>query len=321
MSFENVMKRATLGATIAISLKEILRDPKRGIRNAVDLFDCFTRGIFDEAFMQRIRREAGNSRSSFFKTVSSMVINVDPSILKTVGTNLCYNRLSLFRDRESRKKKAAAEKAQADFCESLEAAVQYGKQLGVYFYVVGGDNLPESREKVLDVCRQNGDCVFYLCADGDDIDDRFAREAASAKNIILAVNIPAMAPPEEPGGSSHAFITLKKHRCLYGFSVRLDSSAALSCCGSDFISRMARSGCLFGWYFCGFGKNRTRVLDAMRSMMRSAESVNAPPLLLLDSELDNRLRERFVTGGRCYLSIGKKKTKVKFYLADKKRPG
>mgnify|MGYP000882727889 CR=1 FL=1 len=319
MPFENVMKRATIGATVMISLRAILNDPKRGIRKAVDFFDCFTRGIFDEGLMQRIRREACNPKSSFFKMVTSMAANVDAAVLKTVGTNLCYNRVSLFPAREDRKRKPFPGGARALFGLSLEEAVRYGKKHGVYFYVINGGSSPSGREKVLDVCRQNGDCVFYLCAEGKDVDDRLAGQAALAKNMIFAVNLRPPFLPEESSDGCRAFVTLKRHRCLYGFSVRVDSPAAATGCRGEFVDRMARSGCLFGWYFCGFGKGRKEFLEAVRAVMSSAAGANPPPLLLLDPELDGRMMDRFVTGGRCCLLLGKKKIRAKFFLAGGKQ--
>jgi hypothetical protein len=320
MPFENVIKRAAIGATVALSLKGIRSDPKRSIRNTVDLFDCFTRGIFDESLLSRIRQDVGNPKSCLFNTVMAMVQNVDHSILKTVGTDLCYNRVAVFTNQKKPKKEILTRKAACKAAESLKDAVKYGKELGVYFYVISGHRPLNHRNEILAVCRDNPDCAFFLQMDEKDVDEDFVKEAAKAENIILSVNVCANFFSDQLFQKySQTFRILKKHHCLYGYSVRIDAKKGLLFCQKKFIDLMVKCGCLFGWYFNGF-EEKQPYFKAVRSMIRSASTAGSP-LLLLNKGSDDRLTERFTAGGRCYLFFGKKRLKIKYRLAAAKNGG
>ena len=316
MPFGDVIKRATIHATVEISIKKILRDPKRGIRNAVDLFDCFTRDKFDSTLIKGIRRDACNSKSAFFKTVYAMVKNVDPAILKTVGTNLCYNRVAFF---PSREKKAEPSWEREISRRSLESVVQGGKERGIYFYILCGDSSLSLSGSILKTCRENGDCVFYILAGAKHIDGTFAQNAARAGNLILALDVSAEASSGALSGSDRrAFALLKRYRCLYGYSVRAGSAAALPCYQSEFIKRMANLGCLFGWYSCKPGQDRVSFTKAIQNMIRNSAHSSAPPVLLLYPELDRRLRKRFTVGGRCYLLLRDREIAARYRLSGRK---
>ena len=96
MLLDSEMKRATISATIGVALKGAKNDPRRSIRNTLDLFEHFTTELFDEQTMNKIRQDLENPKSYLFRLVTKTVKSVDNTLLKTVGTNLCYNRLVIF---------------------------------------------------------------------------------------------------------------------------------------------------------------------------------------------------------------------------------
>lgn len=316
MSIENAVKRATVGAALKIALSGMESDPERSIRYALDLLDCFPEDSLPSKLMTRLRRELENPQSLVCKIVTSMAASVDHRILRTVGTNLCCNRM------------AAPEADSSAGCrlsgivhpESLAEAVRTGKEYGVYFYVISGWEPLRFRDEIFDLCCGNRDCVFFLVTDAGSIDGDFADRCALAGNIVLSVRLSSDVALSD---SSGAFSVLRKHRCLYGFTAGINSDTALQCCRKGFVDYMANVGCIFGWYFSEEQeKSHSGCARAIRNLMKAAFTGSSRPLLLIDAKIDRRIRNLFVAGGRCYIFFenGKeKKLSARYSFAEENR--
>lgn len=302
MSFDAVMKRAAISATVDLSLKGIENDPRRSMKNAVDLFGHLTGEIFGDSLMARIRREAENPRSCFYRMVTAMVQNVDHSVLKTVGTDMCYNRVALQVGPGEKQKNGQARKPAPKKPETLAEAVRCARELGICFFVLCGDRPLRHREEILSVCRQNRDCAFYLTAEMADVDEALTEGIVQAGNVILAARIDTSVEPTRiAAGCSGAFQLLKKKRCLYGYIAKINSAPAKLCLSDGFIDCMAKYGCLFGWYYAGADREQAPFRQAISRLMETALTSRSKPLLLLDPLTDRYILGRFVAGGRCYL--------------------
>ncbi|HEX3037565.1 MAG TPA: hypothetical protein VHO94_01055 [Oscillospiraceae bacterium] len=298
MILANVMKRSAIGATVGIALKGIKSDPKRSIRNTVDLFERFTVEIFDSSTINKIRHEADNPNSSFFKLVTKVTASVDNTMIKKVATNLCCNRLILFPDKELENKRTAADfKPQVFSEEALNSIVERGVNAGSYFFVINSENPFQQKDALLNVCRSHSDCVFYIHTNGNEIDDQLANEIIEAGNIILAVTIDQGNEPTELCNSkAGVFELLQRHHCLYGFCVASEQTEL--CFNSGFVDCMIAQGCSFGWYTYGS--------DADPGSMDSSKNPLigiGKPILLATPKSDAHYLSHFSIGGRCYISF------------------
>lgn len=305
MEFDTVIKRAAIGATVNLSLQGIQDDPRRSMKNAVDLFSYMAADIFGSSIMSKIRREAENPKSCFYRMVTSMVQNVDHSILKAVGTNMCFNRLAILTDSDRAAPKQALKMSLPLSWDDLYRTVNSAKELGVYFFVVCGRHPLRYKDMIFDVCRKNRDCVFYVTAEENDINDSLAKNIVEAGNIIMAVRISTSKEPEHIASQCRrSFQILKNRKCLFGYIAEINSFPAKSCCSDGFINYMAKLGCLFGWYYISESGHKTASCRvAVNKLVNSALTSRSKPLLLLSSQTDRRILRRFVTGGRCYLSF------------------
>lgn len=314
MSIEQAVTRAAVGATLKVVLNSIKSDPERSIRYALDLLDCFPKRSLGDKLTAKLRRELENPRSSVCKLIAAMSAGVDHSILGTVGTNLCCNRMARPRKDVSPRKKPRGPVR----TESLGQAVGMGKRLGVYFYVIRGWEPLRYREEIFKLCVGNRDCVFFLITDSRLIDSDFADRCARAGNIILSVKIDSKETLSDIGV---ALSILKKHKCLYGFTAGINSETMEKYCRKDFADYMASVGCVFGWYFSDEqGQNRTGCIRAIRNAVRAAFARSSGPILLLDAQIDRHIRNLFIAGGRCYVFCNsKEKTEfsAKYVLAGK----
>jgi hypothetical protein len=295
------MKRSAIGATVGIALKGIKNDPKRSIRNTVDLFERFTVEIFDDRTIKKIRREAENPNSSFFKLVTKVTASVDNAMLKKIATNLCCNRLILFPDKELENKRTAADfKLQAFSQEALNSIVERGVNAGAYFYVIDGEKPFQNKEALLNVCHNHSDCVFYIHTNGNEIDDQLADEIIGAGNIILAVAIDEGNEPTELCNSKAAvFELLLRHHCLYGFCVAQEQ--AQLCFNSGFVDCMIAQGCSFGWYTYDNGTDPGSMDSSKNPLIGIGK-----PILLATPKSDAHYLSHFSIGGRCYITFDEK---------------
>lgn len=299
MTLENVMKRAVIGATMGIALKGIKADSKRSIRNTLDLFDHFTAEIFDKKTLNKIRCEADNTNSSLYKLIMKTAASVDNTMLKTIGTNLCCNRLILFPTRESGNTKATTDlKQQIVTANAINDIVEQGINAGAYFYVITGNEPFQYKEILLNICHNHNDCVFYIKTNGKDISDDLADEIVDAGNIILAINIDKGEEPTELcSNKTEVFKLLQQHRCLYGFNVM--GKQARLCFNNGFVNHMISLGCSFGRY--------SYEDDAASSSTDFKENPLfgiGKPILLITPKSDEHFLSHFAIGGRCYISFG-----------------
>ncbi len=306
MPCENAIRRATIGAAIVMTLRDMRHNPSRSIRNALDFFESYVGEDPEDARFFRLRKILEENRNGFFRFLLFMVKHVDLQTIKTVGTNMLFNRVPSL----SAKRGAFDERAGGS-ADAL-AAVRSGKQRSVYFFVLYGHGVLKHRDAIFDLCRQNRDCVFDLVAEEREIDDDFARRAAAAKNVVVSVKVRTDLPEAELcRANGRAFLLLKKYRCLFGFLALVNSAGGEGCCSRRFLDYSRGAGCLFGLFSCGAGDGRKAYERRIRATVKKSGIFKRIPVLA-DEGLDHSLQGCFESGGRGYLFFGRKRLHVRY---------
>ena len=315
MPCENAIKRATIGATIVMTLRDMRSNPSRSIRNALDFFESYAGEVPADSRFSWFRKILEENRKGFFGFLLFLVKHVDLQTIKAVGTNMLFNRVPSLNAKHGALNERSAGSASAGG--DALTAVQGGKQRNIYFFVVYGRRLLKRRDIVFDLCRQNRDCVFYLVVGEREIDDDFARRAAAAKNVIVSVRVRTDLPEAELcRGNSRAFALLKKYRCMFGFNAFVDSAGAEACCSRRFLDYTRRAGCVFGLYACGRESGRGPRERRIHEMVKKAGIFKRIPVLA-DEEMDRNLQSCFESGGRGYLFFGRKRLHIRYSLSGK----
>lgn len=311
MPCENAIRRATIGATIVMTLRGMRSNPNRSIRNALDFFESYAGENSDDNSFFKLRRILEENRNGLFRFLLFMVKHVDLQTIKTVGANMLFNRAPSPGAEQGAVNESRAGSADAP------AAVRDGKKRNIYFFVLYGHRLLKHRDTIFDLCRQNRDCVFYLTAEEQEIDDDFARRAAAAKNVVVGVKVRTDLPEAELcRGNGKAFLLLKKYRCMFGFSAFVNSAGGEASCARRFVDYTGRAGCLFGLYFCGKGKGREPYEHKIRETVKKAGIFKRIPVLA-DEGTDLAIRNCFGSGGRGYLFFGRKRLHTRYSLSGK----
>lgn len=315
MPYENALKRATIGATIVMALRDMRNNPGRSIRNAMDSFENYAGEGAENIRIFQLRKILEENWHGLLRFLLFMVKHVDLQTIKAVGTNLLFNRMP---------SADAGRAAQPEYCEvptgwdsGAQAAVRSGKEKNAYFFVLYGHRLLTHRDIIFDLCRQNRDCVFYLLPEAQEIDDDFARRAAEAKNVIISVKIRTDLPEAEfCRGNGNAFSLLKKYRCMFGFSALVDSARGEISFGRHFLDYAGRAGCLFGCYSCGKSADGKIYERKIREIIKKTRIFQRIPTLA-DETLDRTLQNCFEFGGRGYLLFGRKRLHARYSLSVK----
>lgn len=181
-------------------IRDIKENPKRGIRNLVDLGQMFSNGEFQKSFFELAQKELTNENSNYYKLVKNIFNTTENGLLMNFGMNLIYNSwvqgASFIREREAaygfnipwtifiepkqNQYLAAAE---------IEKIINQGKELGIYCYIFKLDpHIPDlaSFFRLLD---KEKECAFFLLIDPVMVTDYFIDYILKIKTCLVAINI------------------------------------------------------------------------------------------------------------------------------------
>lgn len=188
-------------------IADIEDDPKRGIRNLVDLANHFAKSPFQRDITSLMQSILVNLESPYYDLVLDLLANVDQEILKRFGINLAYKGWTY----GAKKIRKNEEKFQTNIPWTLifdlrkniedslpkndiEKIIKEGKELGIYTYNVFINNL----KGIHSIIEANLDCAFILFLPPSAIKSEDLRRINSYKNTCFSLYY-------EPGSDLQAF--------------------------------------------------------------------------------------------------------------------
>lgn len=88
---ENSLSRILIETTVRQTLKGLQEDPKRSIRNLVDMALQFSEGRFQNRFFGTAQTMLKNEGSAYYALVQDAASHIETEHLVTFGMNLGYN--------------------------------------------------------------------------------------------------------------------------------------------------------------------------------------------------------------------------------------
>lgn len=88
---ENNISRILIETTVRQTLKGLNEDPKRSIRNLVDMALYFSEGRFQRHFFQTARTILEHEESAYYTLIDDAVNHIETEHLVKFGMNLGYN--------------------------------------------------------------------------------------------------------------------------------------------------------------------------------------------------------------------------------------
>ncbi len=185
---------------IELMLRQMIKnykdDPKRSVRNIVDMAMHFAKGRFQRNFFEIAQRILDNESSAYYELVDNLLMNVDTERLLTFGMNVGF--YSCTRGAEKIREIEAAENFDIPWSMTLEInetgdrefVLEYtklfeqGKELGIHTYLLDAKC---RLNNLLDVISKQDDCAFALVVDPEIVTDDFLEDLSGFNNTMLCV--------------------------------------------------------------------------------------------------------------------------------------
>lgn len=221
MAIERIT-RAMFNITLCRALKGLEDDPKRTVRNVVDLALGLARGRFKLKMLGIAQVLLQNPDSAYYRLAEETVKNVDRQNLKTFGINLCYEGCTAgakkIRDNEQKLGfnipwVLSFGDGDRNWTRRVRCAVGEAHELGIsVFAMLGEDVLSEDS---LEIFGEFPQCAFLALSPAD-VAAEFASRASRAYNLCVSADCSDRAAFER------AAAELKRAKKLFCAHVALD---------------------------------------------------------------------------------------------------
>lgn len=197
---QDAFKRAVMESVVDRSLRDIRRDPRRGIRRLADLGGVAASGPYQKNFLAMVRRMLEQEDSPYYTMVCNAVQSADSERLKTFGINFGWNCLTV-----GTKKIRTREQSQTWSIpwsltlhigggpEDLDAhilirIIREGMELGIYTYFLFPDGMSRSISTALDAITASEDCAFFLFLPPEQTDAGAIQALTVPRNLMLGIS-------------------------------------------------------------------------------------------------------------------------------------
>lgn len=259
----DAMTRTFISAAVDKGFKDIERDPKRSVRQLVDLGTFFAKGRFQRYFFDIFGEMLRNEHSSYYKWIHDLVVDADQKQLKTFGMNLAYNSWTV-----GAKTVRALEQTEGHnvpwtivfrmdkggtlSVEMLDDVIRQGRSMGIYCYVFFCSE-SYSPLQLAPLFRRYRDCAFMAFLQENQVDEPLAETMLEVKNTLACIRC-----------DNNRF--LEKQRCCIAGAVFLPRGIHIvtAAAGKSTESRFCRRCCRRKHRFFSLSHQKT-VLQTVRA--------------------------------------------------------
>lgn len=239
--------RALITQAVRKGIKDIQDNPRRGVRNLVELGAQFARGQFQREFFHAAQKELDMPSSPYYTVAENLIRNTDLDILTTFGMNLGYQCFTYGADKI---RHIEAEQGfnvpwtllfdlrEAQDADMVHNFITQGKELGIYCYIFFLSEKTEGLGALLDVIGEAPGCAFVLHIPPGLVSPELIEFALAAKNTALVLEL------------------------------RADNRAAVHAA----VAALSASGCLFAGYACAENW-RARIQVLLREAQEAGFSI------------------------------------------------
>lgn len=195
----NKLNKILIQSAIKKGISDIKDNPKRGIRNLIDLGRYFIKDKFQQNIMNSSKDILENPDSPYYDMLENVVLNVDEDILKTFSFNLAYNSLTTGA-------KVLKENKELYKCyipwiinfdlnnlndssltiDDIIKIVDEGKSLGIYSYVFF---INKKIDFLFPLLEKEKDSAFFIMTEKDSINEEDLKKINSFKNTFISISM------------------------------------------------------------------------------------------------------------------------------------
>ncbi len=293
-------------------IRYISDNPKRGVRNLLDLGEYFATGRFQKDFFHFAHEILNNENSFYYNIIENLVKNTKHETLTGYGIDMGFNSFTygggIIREKEKEYGfnipwtiifNFEEKKSNSLSGTEISNIINSGKKIGIYSYMIllSKNNLLNS---LYDIFEKNNDCAFTLFVDTKLINEETTKNISSMPNICILMSIDDY--EQSSNIIAEKFDMLNKYRCLHGGYYYYDDNNAenitdgtisniLQCLNSNFSVCIRKPDCSdkIAKEICDYIYN-TRV------------KINTP-VFLIDFYGDCTRIDKIISVESCFLSI------------------
>ena len=201
--------------------------------------------------------------------------------------------------------------------DQLDKLFTYGKELGIYFYIMTGGEPLVRKNDILKLAKKHNDCVFMIFTNGTLIDQKFCDDLCQVGNIVPTISVEGFgdATDGRRGDGSwddimRAMDLMKSNRIPFGFSTCFTTANCDAVLSDEFIDLMIAKGAYFSWYFtfmpigCGTDTSLMANPDQREKLYRTIRGWRSTkPIFNMDFWHDAEYVGGCIAGGRRYCHI------------------
>lgn len=193
---ENSMSRILIETTVRQTLKGLKEDPKRSIRNLVDMALHFSEGRFQSRFFQTARTMLEHEESAYYTLIEDAVSHIETEHLVKFGMNLGYNSCTWGAQRIRMNEKRLGFNIPWTVLFQMDAsqysahlpqydlAIQEGEQLGIYSWILLSHSDPL---ELFPLIEHHPNSAFFLFCRPEDMTPAILDKLAPVKHLMPVV--------------------------------------------------------------------------------------------------------------------------------------
>ena len=204
--------------------------------------------------------------------------------------------------------------------EEMQSIVSQGKELGTHVYMLTGGEPLIRKDDIIELCRNNKDCVFIAYTNSTLIDQKLCDDMKEVGNFALALSIEGSEESNDWRRGEGTYETtlnamrlLKENHCLFGVSVCYTRKNIEDVTSDEFMHMLIENGAKYSLYFNYMPVGHSADKDLIPSpgqreymykwLRKTRDSKNGNPIFVMDFQNDAEYVGGCIAGGRNYFHI------------------
>ncbi|MFA9424198.1 MAG: hypothetical protein ACERLG_11505, partial [Sedimentibacter sp.] len=227
---------AIIKTAVENGVRYIQDNPKRGVRNLLDLGEYFAEGRFQKDFFELAHEILTNEESCYYNIIENMVKNTNHETITDYGINIGYNSLTyganIIREHEKKYGRSVPWVIVLDFettynvqllKNAISKLIEDSKKIGIYSYMILLNKNIAMLDEAIEVIGEKKDCAFMIFINPKIIDDDIAKRLGNLTNLCINILVETSNDIISEFVVNKALL-LKNNKCLYGAYMYYDET-------------------------------------------------------------------------------------------------
>lgn len=283
MGMTHATARMAFGTAIDFALKNVKKDPEKGISRILDLTGKFAGDVFSQEQLAAAKEYLTNPENKWTQYIYRIIDEIDPHVLKMTALNLGFEAFlngtkTIRKNREIYQcnipwlilfDPTSACNLHCKGCwaaeygnrlnltfEEMDDLITQGKQLGVYVYMLTGGEPLVRKKDIIRLCEKHNDCAFNIYTNSTLIDEEFCKECVRVGNISFSLSIEGSKETNDGRRGDghydavlHAMDLMKQYGLAFGTSICYTRANVEAVTSDAFLDMLIEKGVRYSFYF------------------------------------------------------------------------